>query len=181
MTGLSDMPLHVDVVTIEREVYSASDVDMVIAPGIEGELGMLPRHEPVITALKEGVLQIVRGDERDVLAIGGGFLEMRHNQVVILADVAEQADEIDIARAEAARERAQQALKEAPQREGRRGRAARHAPRLGAPGGGQEGAAAGGGSADGAVRGRGRRRASVRAFGRSSWAPRSCQHLLPLG
>ncbi len=111
------MPLHVDIVTIERQVYSASDVDMVIAPGMEGELGVLVRHEPVITALKEGVLQIVRGNERDVLAIGGGFLEMRHNQVVILADVAEQADEIDIARAEAARERAQQALKEAPQRE----------------------------------------------------------------
>ncbi len=111
------MPLQVDVVTIERQVYRADDVDMVIAPGIEGELGILARHEPVVTALKEGALQIVRGNARDVLAIGGGFLEVSHSRVVILADAAEHAEEIDVARAEAARRRAEQAVKDAPRHE----------------------------------------------------------------
>jgi F-type H+-transporting ATPase subunit epsilon len=111
------MPLRLDVVTIERLVYSANDVDMVIAPGTEGQMGILPRHEPLITGLTEGALEIVRGEERLVLAIGGGFMEVRGSEVVVMADVAEHAEEIDVARAEAARERAEQALREAPRRE----------------------------------------------------------------
>lgn len=111
------MPLQLSIVTIEREVYNASDVDMVIAPGIEGELGILPRHESMVTGLKEGVLQIVRGDDREILAIGGGFLEVHGMQVVVMADVAEGAEEIDEARAEAARSRAEQVLSDAPSRQ----------------------------------------------------------------
>jgi F-type H+-transporting ATPase subunit epsilon len=111
------MPLQLDVVTIERQVYSANDVDMVIAPGTEGVMGILPRHEPLITGLAEGVLEIVRGENREILAIGGGFMEVRGSQVVVMADVAEHADEIDIARAEAARNRAEQAIREAPRSE----------------------------------------------------------------
>ena len=110
------MPLQLDVVTIERSVYSASDVDRVVVPGSEGIMVILPRHEPLISSLKEGVLEIVRGDQREILAIGGGFIEVRSPQVVVMADVAEQADEIDVARAEAARARAEQAVKEAPSR-----------------------------------------------------------------
>ncbi|RIL10121.1 F0F1 ATP synthase subunit epsilon [bacterium] len=111
------MPLQLDVVTIEREVFSATDVDMVVAPGTEGLLGILPRHEPLITTLKEGELEIIRGGKRDYLAIGGGFMEVRGTRVVVMADVAEHAEEIDIARAEAARARAEQARREAPRAE----------------------------------------------------------------
>jgi F-type H+-transporting ATPase subunit epsilon len=111
------MPLQLDVVTIERRVYSADDVDMVIAPGSEGVMGILPRHEPIITGLAEGELEIVRGDTREYLAIAGGFMEVRANQVVVMADVAEHAEEIDIARAEAARNRAEQVIREMPRTE----------------------------------------------------------------
>jgi F-type H+-transporting ATPase subunit epsilon len=109
--------MHVDIVTIERQVYSADDVDMVNVPGAEGDMGIRARHEPLVTALREGVLELIRGDEREVMAIGGGFLEVRNSTVVILADVAEQAHEIDVARAEQARARAEQTLKEAPHTE----------------------------------------------------------------
>ena len=108
------MPLQLEVVTIERQVYAADDVDMVVAPGSEGVMGILPRHEPIVTALKEGALEIVRGGEREVLAIGGGFMEVRGSRVVVMADVAEHADEIDEAKAEAARARAETVLKETP-------------------------------------------------------------------
>jgi len=109
------MPLKLDVVTIEREVYSADDVDMVLVPSIDGLMGILPRHSPVVTALRAGSLEIVRGDIREVLAVGGGFAEVVADRVIVMADVAEQADEIDIARAEAARERAKEALSGAPE------------------------------------------------------------------
>ncbi len=108
------MALQVDVVTIERRVYSADDVEMVVAPAVEGVMGVLPRHEPVVTALTEGELRIVGADESVVLAIGGGFMQVRPTHIVILADVAERADEIDLERAERARRRAQERLEAAP-------------------------------------------------------------------
>jgi F-type H+-transporting ATPase subunit epsilon len=89
---------------------------MVIAPGEEGVLGILPRHEPVITTLKPGSLEIVRGGERELVAIGGGFLEVRGSEVVVMASAAERAEAIDIARAEAAREQARRRMQEAPER-----------------------------------------------------------------
>jgi F-type H+-transporting ATPase subunit epsilon len=104
------MSLEVSVVTIEREVYAADDADMVIAPGVEGVLGVLARHEPVVAALVAGELVIVRGDQRDVMAISGGYLEVHGTEVVVMADVAEHAYEIDVERAEAARARAQEQL-----------------------------------------------------------------------
>jgi F-type H+-transporting ATPase subunit epsilon len=109
--------MKLDIVTIERQVYSADDVDMVNVPGSEGDMGIRARHEPLVTALREGVLEIIRGAERETMAIGGGFLEVRNSHVVILADAAEQADEIDVARAEAARARAEAAIREAPRQE----------------------------------------------------------------
>ena len=103
--------LHVEVVTAERVVFS-DDADEVIAPGSEGELGILPRHAALMTTLQPGELRIrVAGDENN-LAIGGGFLEVRENRVLVLADSAERAEEIDVQRARAAEERASQLLSE---------------------------------------------------------------------
>lgn len=100
-----------DIVTAERAVYSG-DVDMVIAPGIEGQLGILPHHAPLMTTLQAGELLVKKGGEEVSLAISGGFLEVRPDRVVILADAAERAEEIDVARAEAAKRRAQERLAE---------------------------------------------------------------------
>jgi F-type H+-transporting ATPase subunit epsilon len=105
------MPLRLDIVTGERNVYS-DDVDMVTAPGIEGELGILPRHAPLMTALQPGELRIRQGDDVEFFAVGGGFMEVRPDRVIILAESAEYAAEIDIERAEAARERAERMLEE---------------------------------------------------------------------
>ncbi len=106
------MPLTVDIVTAERLVYSEEGVDRMVVPGIEGELGILPRHAPLLTMIQPGVLRIVKGNDEMDMAISGGFLEVRQNRVTILADSAERAEEIDIARAEEARQRAQRRLEE---------------------------------------------------------------------
>ncbi len=103
------MPLRLDIVTIERLIYSG-EVDMVIAPGIEGEMGILPQHAPLLTALKYGELRVRRGDDEDIYAIGGGFIEVLPLQVTVMADTAERAEEIDLERAEHARQRAQELL-----------------------------------------------------------------------
>lgn len=102
--------LKVDIVTAERVVYAEEDVDRVIVPGIVGELGVLPRHAPLLTMIQPGVLRIVKGDDEIEMAITGGFIEVRENRITILADAAERAEEIDVARAEAARRRAQELL-----------------------------------------------------------------------
>ena len=102
-----------DIVTVERLVYS-DEVDMVVAPGTMGTLGILPKHAPLITALEEGELRLKKGEEEECFAVSGGYMEVRPDRVIIMADTAEQADEIDEARAEAARQRAEQFLKEKP-------------------------------------------------------------------
>ncbi len=103
--------LKLDIVTAERVVYS-EEVDIVIAPGVEGQLGILPHHAPLMTILQAGELVVRKGAQEDSLAISGGFLEVRPDRVIILADSAERAEEIDVARAEAARKRAEERLKE---------------------------------------------------------------------
>jgi F-type H+-transporting ATPase subunit epsilon len=86
---------------------------MVVAPGSEGELGILPRHAPLITSLQEGVMRVKRAAGREeVLAIHGGFMEVLPDQVTVLADAAERAEEIDLARAEEARQRAEELMKQ---------------------------------------------------------------------
>lgn len=102
--------LRVEVVTGEREVLVEDDVDLVVAPGIEGQLGILPRHAPLITTLVAGELRIKKGTTETVLALGGGFLEAGPARVMVLADSAEHAEEIDIARAQEARQRAEALL-----------------------------------------------------------------------
>jgi F-type H+-transporting ATPase subunit epsilon len=100
-----------EIVTGERLVFS-DEVDMVIAPGVEGQLGILPKHAPLITALSIGELRVKKGQEELSFAIGGGFMEVYKDKVIVLADTAERAEEIDIARAEEARRRALESLKE---------------------------------------------------------------------
>lgn len=102
-------PIRLEIVTQERLVYS-EDVDMVIAPGVEGEMGILPHHAPLLTALNTGELRVKRGGLEESFAIGGGFMEVRPDKVTVLASSAEHALEIDIARAEAARQRAEALL-----------------------------------------------------------------------
>ena len=105
------MPLALEIVTAERVVY-ADEVDMVTAPGADGELGILPHHAALFTLLNPGELRVRKGNDVTRIAIGGGFLEVHHDRVSILADTAERAEEIDLARAEAAVQRAKQALSE---------------------------------------------------------------------
>jgi F-type H+-transporting ATPase subunit epsilon len=103
------MPIHLDIVTIERIVVS-EEVDYVSAPGIDGVIGILPRHEPLLTALTIGELHYRKGNQESSFAIGGGFMEVRPDKVTVLADAAESAEEIDEDRAEAARKRAQELM-----------------------------------------------------------------------
>ena len=103
--------LRLDIVTAEQSIFS-DDVDMVIAPGVEGQLGILPHHAPLMASLQPGELLVRKGDTEEILVISGGFLEVRPDRVIILADAAERAEEIDVARAEEAKRRAEERLKE---------------------------------------------------------------------
>jgi F-type H+-transporting ATPase subunit epsilon len=105
--------IQLDIVTAERLVIS-EQVDYVSAPGIDGVLGILPRHAPLLTALTFGELRYKKDGAEFHFAIGGGFMEVRPDRVTVLADSAEHAEEIDELRAEQARQRAQQLLKEKP-------------------------------------------------------------------
>src|SRR4029077_2547291 len=106
------MPLRVQIVTAEREVFAEDDVDMVVAPGADGVVGILPRHAPLLTTLVPGVVRIKKGGGEESMSVGGGFLQVARDQVLILADTAERADEIDAARAEEGRRRARENLTE---------------------------------------------------------------------
>ncbi len=108
------MKIHLDVVTIERLVLS-EDVDYISAPGIDGVIGILPRHEPLLTALNFGELRYKKDGAENSIAIGGGFMEVRPDKVTVLADAADHADEIDEQRAEEARTRAEELLAQKPE------------------------------------------------------------------
>ncbi len=111
------MPLSVHIVTAEREVYAEEGVDQITIPGSEGELTVLPEHASLLTMVKPGIMRIVKGGEETISTITGGFLEVHNDRVTILADSAERAEEIDIARADEARLRAQRSLDERESRE----------------------------------------------------------------
>ena len=104
---------RLEIVTAERMVYS-DDVSTLIAWGVEGQLGILPHHAPLMTMLQPGDLLIRKDKEEEFFALSGGFLEVRPDKVIILADACERADEIDLARAEEAKKRAQETMKAAP-------------------------------------------------------------------
>jgi F-type H+-transporting ATPase subunit epsilon len=103
------MAIRLDIVTAEQLVFS-DDVDIVVAPGIDGELAILPSHAPLMTMLQPGELRVRKGGEETFMAITGGFLEVRPDRVTILADAAERAEDIDAARAEEAKRRAEERL-----------------------------------------------------------------------
>lgn len=105
-------PMRLEIITAEREVY-ADDVDMLVAPGLEGQLGILPHHAPLMTMLQPGELMIRKDGEESYLAVTGGFLEVMGNKVTILADACEHSGEIDEERAQAAVEKAREELGQA--------------------------------------------------------------------
>jgi len=105
------MPLTVEIVTAERVVRTEQGVEVLIVPGAEGQLAILPRHAALMTTLDHGELVFRRGVNEESFAISGGFMEVKNDRVTILADAAEAAEEIDFERAEAARARAEERLR----------------------------------------------------------------------
>lgn len=103
------MPIRCEIVSQDRMVYEG-DADIVVLPGMDGEMGVLPHHAPLLTTLKFGIIKVrAKGDEQ-VFAVAGGVAEIQPDIVTVLADAAENVQEIDVARAEAARRHAEEAL-----------------------------------------------------------------------
>jgi len=111
------MPLNFQLVTAERQVFSDDNVDMVIAPSVDGQVGILPHHAPLIAILQPGEVRVVKGNDEQSLVVAGGFLEVLEDTVTILADAAERSEEINVAEAEEARHRAEQTLSNRGQQE----------------------------------------------------------------
>jgi F-type H+-transporting ATPase subunit epsilon len=107
------MPLQCEIVSQDKILYEGP-ADAITAPGSEGELGILPNHAPLLTTLAFGVLRVRLQDDEQAFAVAGGVMEVRPDSVIILADVGENVEEIDLARAEAARQRAEELLKAGP-------------------------------------------------------------------
>ena len=106
------MPLQLEIVSPERRAFT-DEVDMVVVPGIEGQLGILPNHTRLISALGTGELKIKKGGTEQLMLISGGFVEVRPDKVIVMADLAEHSEEIDEARAVEARRRAEAELESA--------------------------------------------------------------------
>lgn len=100
---------RLDIVTPEKVVFS-EEIEFIVAPGADGELGVLPEHAPLVTALKVGVMRVQQGGKFFKVAVSGGFMEVKNSRVVVLADTAERADQINIERARSAKQRAEQRL-----------------------------------------------------------------------
>lgn len=107
------MPIRCEIVSQDRTVFEG-DVDIVVAPSTEGEMGILPNHAPLLATLKYGILKVRYQGKEEIFTIAGGVIEVQPDVVTVLADAAENVDEIDIARAEAAKERAEKFLTEGP-------------------------------------------------------------------
>ena len=103
------MTIQCEIVSQDRTVFQG-DVDIIVLPAAGGEMGVLPHHAPVLTILKYGVIKIRRGDREDLYTVAGGIAEVQPDIVTILADAAENVEEIDVTRAQAAKKRAQDAL-----------------------------------------------------------------------
>lgn len=108
------MPFACKIITQERLVFDQGGVDSVTARGIDGELTVLSRHAPLVAVLDYGEVRVRRGGAEEVFAVGGGVLQVAEDHMVILADSAERSDDIDMARAEEARRRAQKMIAEGP-------------------------------------------------------------------
>ncbi|MCL4271269.1 MAG: F0F1 ATP synthase subunit epsilon [Anaerolineales bacterium] len=103
------MTIRCEIVSQDRTVF-AGDVDIVMLPGADGEMGVLPKHSPVLTTLKYGFVRVKKDGKEEIFAVAGGVAEIQPDIVTILADAAENVQEIDEARAEAARKRAEEIL-----------------------------------------------------------------------
>jgi F-type H+-transporting ATPase subunit epsilon len=103
------MPLQLDIVTPEKLAFS-DEVDAVVLPGSEGELGVLPHHAPLVSTLGLGELRIRKGGTEESFAIAGGFLQVLPDRVVVLAETADISSEIDLEKAQEARREAEKAL-----------------------------------------------------------------------
>lgn len=105
------MPIRCEIVSQDRIVYQG-DADIVVLPGASGEMGILPHHSPVLSVLQFGVIRVRTKGEEYFFSVAGGVVEVQPDQVTVLADAAENVEEINVQRAEDARRRAEQALKE---------------------------------------------------------------------
>ena len=101
------MPLTLEIVTAERVVFTDENIDMVVAPAAEGQVGILPNHAPLLTTLQVGELRVCKGPNEESIVVACGFMEVLNDKVTILADAAERSEEIDLAAAEQARHRAE--------------------------------------------------------------------------
>ncbi len=106
------MPIHVEVITQEKKIFDEPEADMVVIPAAEGEMGVLPNHAPVLTTLAFGDLIVRKGDAEEHFAVYGGIVDVRPDKVVVLADMADTAADLDMAALEAARERARKLIEE---------------------------------------------------------------------
>ncbi len=109
MIVMADKLQRLEIVTPARKLLS-EDVRFVVVPGVMGELGILPEHTPLMSALKIGIVRFEQDGKTYKVAITGGFVEIRNNKVTVLADSAERAEDIDRQRAEKAKERAEKRL-----------------------------------------------------------------------
>jgi F-type H+-transporting ATPase subunit epsilon len=107
------MPIRCEIVSQDRMVWEG-EADIVVVPGVAGEMGILPNHAPLLSTLKFGILKVRTKGEEEVFTIAGGVIEVQPELITVLADSAENVAEIDVARAEDARKRAEQILKEGP-------------------------------------------------------------------
>lgn len=107
------MPIRCEIVSQDRVVYQG-EADMVVLPGAAGEMGILPNHSPVLSVLQFGVIRVRAKGEEQFFTVAGGVVEVQPDQVTVLADAAENVQEIDTQRAEAARRRAEELLKQGP-------------------------------------------------------------------
>ncbi|MGB9672867.1 MAG: ATP synthase F1 subunit epsilon [Anaerolineales bacterium] len=107
------MPIRCEIVSQDRMVFEG-DADIVLLPGTEGEMGILPNHAPLLSTLKYGVVKVRRSGKEEIFTIAGGIVDVQPDRVVILTDAAENVEEINVARAEAAKRRAEEMLKAGP-------------------------------------------------------------------
>lgn len=105
------MPIHCEIVSQDRVVFQ-DDVDIVVVPGLEGVMGILPHHAPLLSLLQFGIITVRKQDREEYFTVAGGVVEVAGNEVIVLANAAENVDEINIQRAEAAKQRAETMLKE---------------------------------------------------------------------
>lgn len=107
------MTIRCEIASQDHLVFEG-DADIVVLPGVDGEMGILPNHAPLLTILGLGVIKVRKGTDEQIFTVTGGLAEVQPKLVTILAEASERVDEIDIARAEAARDRAKQLLEEGP-------------------------------------------------------------------